>query len=63
MSLQKRQDVKGTSDSVMHAPAEVRKYLQARRDFISHLVAYGVDNGFLVGVWAFAGGDICGRLG
>jgi hypothetical protein len=32
-----------------------RRRLQARRDFVSHLVAYAVVNIFLVGVWAFTG--------
>jgi hypothetical protein len=33
----------------------VRKRLQAKRDFGSHLVAYVVVNAFLVGVWAATG--------
>ena len=35
--------------------ARVRKRLEARRDFGSHLVAYVVVNAFLVGVWALTG--------
>ncbi len=34
---------------------EARKRLQARRDFGSHVVAYLVINGFLIGIWAFTG--------
>ena len=32
-----------------------RKRVTARRDFASHLVAYVVVNGFLIGVWAMSG--------
>ncbi|HET9091328.1 MAG TPA: 2TM domain-containing protein [Acidimicrobiales bacterium] len=34
---------------------EARRRLTTRRDFFSHLVAYVVVNGFLVGVWALTG--------
>jgi hypothetical protein len=34
---------------------EARRRLQERRDFVSHLVAYLVINGFLIAVWAFTG--------
>ncbi|HVM66530.1 MAG TPA: 2TM domain-containing protein [Acidimicrobiales bacterium] len=33
-----------------------RRRVQARRDFMSHLVAYVVVNAFLVAVWALTGG-------
>jgi len=32
-----------------------RKWLQTRRDFGSHVVAFVVINAFLVGAWAFTG--------
>lgn len=32
-----------------------RERVQARRDFVSHLIAYVVVNSFLVGVWALTG--------
>jgi hypothetical protein len=35
--------------------ASVRKHLEERRDFSSHLVAYVVVNAFLIGVWAMTG--------
>lgn len=33
----------------------VRKQLESRRDFSSHLVAYVVVNAFLIGIWAITG--------
>lgn len=35
---------------------QARKRVTARRDFTSHVVAYVVVNGFLVGMWALTGG-------
>lgn len=35
---------------------EARRRIQARRDFVSHLAAYVVVNGVLVGIWATTGG-------
>jgi len=32
-----------------------RRRVQAKRDFVSHLVSFVVVNAFLVGVWAFTG--------
>jgi hypothetical protein len=32
-----------------------RRRVQAKRDFVSHVVAYIVVNAFIVGVWAFTG--------
>ncbi len=34
---------------------DARKRVQAKRDFVSHLVAYVVVNSFLVAVWAISG--------
>lgn len=34
----------------------VRRQIQARRDFGTHLVSYLVVNGFLVAIWALTGG-------
>ncbi|HUZ18959.1 MAG TPA: 2TM domain-containing protein [Acidimicrobiales bacterium] len=54
MSLHTRRGIEETGEDVDEREA-ARRQLQARRDFISHLVAYVVVNGFLVGVWAFTG--------
>lgn len=37
------------------AREEARKRVQAKRDFVSHAVAYVVVNAFLVGMWAVTG--------
>ena len=38
------------------ARALARRRLEAKQDFISHLVAYVVVNVFMIGIWAFTGG-------
>lgn len=38
------------------AREQAMKRVQARRDFVSHVVAYVVINGLIVGVWALSGG-------
>ncbi len=35
--------------------ARARKRIEAKRDFVSHIVAYVVVNLFLVGIWWFTG--------
>lgn len=45
----------GATQSTEDERAEARKRVQAKRDFASHLVAYVVFNGFLVGIWAVTG--------
>ncbi|HZA78134.1 MAG TPA: 2TM domain-containing protein [Acidimicrobiales bacterium] len=45
----------GTGTSTVSERELVRKRLQTRRDFGSHVVAYVVINAFLVGIWAFTG--------
>jgi len=45
----------GREDTTVSEREEARKRVQERRDFSSHLVAYGVINAFLIGVWAFTG--------
>jgi hypothetical protein len=45
----------GTDTSAMSDRERMRKRLQDRRDFGSHLLAYVVINAFLVGVWALTG--------
>jgi hypothetical protein len=47
-------DVEGGTEQD-HERQEARRRLQERRDFVSHLVAYLVINGFLIAVWAFTG--------
>jgi hypothetical protein len=49
-----RTEAQGDSEGVTEREV-VRRRLQARRDFASHLVAYAVVNLFLVAVWAFTG--------
>jgi hypothetical protein len=48
-------DVDTTSESERSDREDARKRVQARRDFVSHLVAYVVVNAFLVGAWALTG--------
>lgn len=40
---------------VASAREAARQRVIARRDFVSHVVAYVVVNAFLVGIWAFTG--------
>jgi len=50
-------DVNPTGEPVISERDAARRRLQARRDFVSHLVTYVVVNGFLVLVWALTGAD------
>ena len=43
-------------DAVVDEREAARRSLQAKRDFVSHLVAYVVVNASLIAVWAFTGG-------
>ena len=54
MSLQSRPSTDGSPEAISEREA-ARRRVQARRDFVSHTVAYVVINMFLVGVWAFTG--------
>ena len=54
MSLQTRPSTDGPPEEISEREA-ARRRVQARRDFVSHTVAYVVINMFLVGVWAFTG--------
>jgi hypothetical protein len=51
MSIDPRIDVEGATDSAGEREA-ARRRVQARRDFLSHMVAYVVVNVALVAVWA-----------
>jgi hypothetical protein len=53
MALETRREAQGTA---VDGRDEARKRVQARRDFISHFVAFVVVNGVLVAVWVFTGG-------
>ena len=44
------------SSELLTEREDVRRRLQAKREFASHLVAYVVVNSFLVVVWAVTGG-------
>lgn len=52
MSLQ---TTHGSASEVVDEREAARLRLQARREFISHMVAYVVINGFLVAAWAVTG--------
>jgi uncharacterized membrane protein YecN with MAPEG domain len=54
MSLQSMPTIDGPPEAISERQA-ARQRLQAKRDFVSHIVAYVVVNLFLVGVWAFTG--------
>ncbi len=43
------------ADEVVSEREAARRRLHARRDFVSHVVAYVVVNGFLVAIWALTG--------
>lgn len=55
--MSSRIDHEPSAEQPMDEREEARRRLQARRDFGSHLVAYAVINGFLVGVWAITGAE------
>ena len=46
----------GTSGTSPDPREQARARLQARRDFASHLAAYVVINGCLIGIWVLTGG-------
>ena len=54
MPDQWRHNVAADEEALSEREAAIRR-LQARRDFVSHLVAYVVVNAFLVAIWAFTG--------
>jgi hypothetical protein len=54
MSLDTRLSTDNTDEVVSEREA-ARRRVEAKREFVSHLVAYVVVNMFLVGVWAFTG--------
>jgi 2TM domain len=56
MSIPTRHDLEQPPAEVTDFREVARRRVQARRDFVSHLVAYVVINSFLVLAWAVTGG-------
>ena len=56
MSIESAHDLEQPPAEITDMRVVARQRVQARRDFVSHVVAYVVVNTFLVLAWAFTGG-------